>query len=66
MRLLVRYHVYRFERHGSFRGVRTHEIGVVEQPRFLDTEPRSEHSEILYYRVTAEDAAGNEGRLLKQ
>ncbi len=60
---VVRYHVYRFERRGGFRGVRSHEIAVVEQPRFLDTEPRSERSKILYYRVTAEDAAGNEGSL---
>ena len=63
---VVRYHVYRFERRGGFRGVRSHEIAVVEQPRFLDTEPRSERSKILYYRITAEDAAGNEGSLLEQ
>ena len=63
---VVRYHVYRFERYRAFRGVRSHEIGVVEQPRFLDTEPQSERSKILYYRVTAEDAAGNEGSLPEQ
>ena len=63
---VVRYHVYRFERRGGFRGVRSQEIGVVEQPRFLDIEPETEPSKILYYRVTAEDAAGNEGSLLEQ
>ncbi len=63
---VARYHVYRFERSGAFRGVRTHEIAVVEQPFYLDTEPPPEGTKILYYRVTAEDAAGNEGTLLEQ
>lgn len=63
---VARYHVYRYERRGTFRRVRSHEVAVVELPRFLDSEPRAARSEILYYRVTAEDAAGNEGRLLEQ
>ena len=63
---IFRYHVYRFEQSGAFRGVRTHEIAVVEQPFYLDTEPPAEGTKILYYRVTAEDAAGNEGTLLEQ
>jgi hypothetical protein len=62
---VARYHVYRFERRGVFRKVRSQEIAVVEQARFLG-EPRSKDPRILYYRVTAEDAAGNEGSLLEQ
>ena len=59
------YHVYRFERRGRFRRVRSNEIAVVEQPRFVDSQSDVGDAMILFYRVTAEDAAGNEGDLLK-
>ncbi|MHC4429828.1 MAG: hypothetical protein ACYS0D_14695 [Planctomycetota bacterium] len=58
---VARYHVYRYERGSSFRRVRVHEIGVVEQPRYVDTNDASEGKIVLFYRVTAEDEAGNEG-----
>jgi hypothetical protein len=56
-----RYHVYRYERGGPFRRVRVKEIAVVEQPRFVDRQVTSQGERILYYQVTAEDVAGNEG-----
>jgi hypothetical protein len=56
-----RYHVYRYERAGPFRRVRVKEIAVVESPRFLDVGVASRNERILYYQVTAEDEAGNEG-----
>jgi hypothetical protein len=58
---VARYHVYRFEEGGPFRTVRPREIAVVEQPRYVDDTALEEHVQILYYRVTAEDLAGNEG-----
>jgi hypothetical protein len=56
-----RYHVYRYERGGPFRRVRVMEIAVVEQPRFVDIGVATRGERILYYQVTAEDEAGNEG-----
>lgn len=60
-----RYYVYRFERRGLFRRVRSNQVAVVEQPRYVDQQPQAEGTRILYYRITAEDAAGNEGDLLE-
>lgn len=54
---VARYHVYRYERRGIFRGFRTAEIGVVVGPRFVDREPPE--AKATYYKVTAEDEAGN-------
>lgn len=58
-----RYHVYRYERRGPFRRARVMEIAVVEQPRFVDPGVATRGDRILYYQVTAEDEAGNEGGL---
>jgi hypothetical protein len=56
---VARYHVYRHERPAIVPGVRRLEIGVVEQPRFVDPDPPAE-PRLLYYTVAAEDDAGNE------
>ena len=55
---VARYHVFRYERLSAFRGVRSHEIGTTEQPRFTDENPPA-GTKLLYYRVIAEDEAGN-------
>jgi hypothetical protein len=58
---VARYHVYRYEERGPFRRVRPHEVAVVEQPTYVDTDAALRDVRILFYRVTAEDEAGNEG-----
>jgi hypothetical protein len=55
-----RYHVYRYDRRSFPRGAREHEVGVVDVPHFIDRGLPAEPSKILFYRVTAEDTAGNE------
>jgi hypothetical protein len=57
---VARYHVYRFQRRTFPKGVKSLEIGVVVEPRFVDREPPKDASRILYYRITAEDPVGNE------
>jgi hypothetical protein len=57
---VARYHVYRYERRVFPPAARVHEIGVVEQTRFVDKDPPPTASKILFYKVVAEDQAGNE------
>ncbi len=54
------YHVYRYERGPLPPIVRAHEIGAVEQPPFVDRKPLDSGATVLFYRITAEDEAGNE------
>jgi hypothetical protein len=55
---VARYHVYRYTT-GPFPPlVRAHELGSTPEPRFVDDRPLE--VPILFYRVTAEDEAGNE------
>lgn len=54
------YHVYRYERGPLPPAVRAHEIGVVERPPFVDRKPIDSGATVLFYRITAEDEAGNE------
>ncbi len=55
-----RYHIYRYEQRPFFSGALKNEVGVSELPRFEDRTPLPEGRKILYYRVAAEDLAGNE------
>ena len=57
---VTRYHVYRFEKRRFPGGVKTLEIGETFEPRFVDRDAPASESRILYYKVTAEDQAGNE------
>ena len=57
---VARYHVYRYEKRGSFPTLEMFEIGVSETAAFLDIRAPTDGSSIVYYRVTAEDLAGNE------
>jgi len=57
---VARYRVYRYEKRNFPGGVKTLEIGDVVEPRFIDHAPPASESRILYYKVTAEDQAGNE------
>ena len=58
---VTRYHVYRFQPRAGFWLIRTLEVGSVDQPRFIDAPAPADDPALLYYRVTAEDEAGNEG-----
>lgn len=55
------YHVYRYEKRSFFFVIRPFEIGTTETTRFEDTDPKALDSRLLFYKVTAEDEAGNEG-----
>ncbi len=55
-----RYHIYRYEQRPFFSGALKNELGVSELPRFEDRTPLPEGRRILFYRVSAEDLAGNE------
>jgi hypothetical protein len=57
---VLRYHVYRYDERRIFRTVRAHEIGTTELPRFVDRTKPAAGEHVLFYRVTAEDEAGNE------
>lgn len=56
---VVAYHVYRYERRGPFRSLKAHELGISQEPRFID-ESWEPDVRVLFYKVTGEDEAGNE------
>jgi hypothetical protein len=58
---VARYHVYRHERASASRAVVVHEIGTTPAPTFVDDTHAETRGRILFYRVTAEDEAGNQG-----
>lgn len=58
--LVQRYHVYRYERRSFFWVVRPFEIGVVEDTMFEDRDEKAFSIPLLFYKVNAEDVAGNE------
>ena len=55
-----RYHVYRYTRKSFFFVIRPFEIAVVDFPRYVDSDPVALDSTLVFYKITAEDAAGNE------
>jgi len=55
-----RYHVYRYETGVSLPVIRTFEIGTTVEPGFVDRSDPPPDATILFYKVTAEDEAGNE------
>jgi hypothetical protein len=55
---VARYHVYRFELGPQQPLVRPYRIGTVETPGFVDERPPADRA-ILFYRIAAEDHAGN-------
>jgi hypothetical protein len=57
---VARYYVYRYERAADARVIRSHRIAEVVAAPFVDTIAVRAGSEIVFYRVTAEDEAGNE------
>ena len=55
-----RYHVYRYTRKSFFFVIRPFEIAVVDFPRYVDRDPVALDSRLVFYKITAEDGAGNE------
>jgi hypothetical protein len=56
---VARYHLYRYETSPFPPLVRAQAIGSTLEPHFVDEAPDAD-ALILFYRVTAEDEAGNE------
>lgn len=52
------YHIYRYAEDPDLPHVRAFEVGFVEVPSFTDRPPEGADA-ILYYRIAAEDEAGN-------
>jgi len=55
-----KYHVYRYTRKTFFFVIRPFEIAVTEFPRYVDRDAVALDTPLVFYKVTAEDAAGNE------
>ena len=55
-----KYHVYRYTRKSFFFVIRPFEIAVVDFPRFVDRDPVALDTTLVFYKITAEDTAGNE------
>lgn len=57
---VVRYHVYRYAKKSMFFVIRPFRLATVESTEFEDKDRLAFESPILFYKITAEDAAGNE------
>ena len=55
-----RYHVYRYYNRSFFFVIRPFEIGVTERTEFVDASDRALNTPLVFYKITAEDEAGNE------
>jgi hypothetical protein len=57
---VAKYHVYRYTRRSFFFVIRPFRIATVEDTRFVDLDPGALAVPLLFYKITAEDDAGNE------
>jgi len=57
---VAKYHVYRYELRSFFFVIRPFRIATVESTRFVDRDPKALAAPLVFYKVTAEDDAGNE------
>jgi hypothetical protein len=60
-----RYKIYRYERKSVFFSVRTYEIGTTTDTHFEDSGDLALRTPILFYKISAEDEAGNEAGSFK-
>ncbi len=58
--LVARYHVYRYVRKWFFASYAVYEVGTTEDTAFDDRDEAAFSGNLLFYKVAAEDAAGNE------
>ena len=57
---VVAYHVYRYARRSFFFVIRAFQVATTTDTSWTETDPRALAAPMLFYKVTAEDAAGNE------
>jgi hypothetical protein len=57
---VVKYHIYRYAKKTVFFVIRPFRLATVDTTWFDDTDRVALESPILFYKITAEDAAGNE------
>lgn len=57
---VAKYHIYRYELRSFFFVIRPFRIATVEATKYVDRDPRAFATPLLFYKVTAEDDAGNE------
>lgn len=57
---VVRYHVYRYLKRSVFPVIVPFRIATTEENTFVDREPQGLETQLVFYKVTAEDEAGNE------
>ena len=58
--VVTRYRIYRYERRAPFFVVRPFEIAATDDLSYEDASAQALGNGLLFYKVTAEDAAGNE------
>lgn len=54
------YKIYRYEKRSIFFSIRYFQIGVTDQTYFEDPDPNALSMPLLFYKISAEDEAGNE------
>ena len=54
------YHVYRYKRRSFFFVIRPFEIATTEDTHYVDRDPEALDTSLVFYKITAEDEAGNE------
>lgn len=57
---VAKYHVYRYFRVGPFFVIRPYQIAETRDTHYEDTDSEAVDSSIVFYKITAEDEAGNE------
>lgn len=57
---VARYHIYRYTLRSFFFVIRPFRIATVDDTRFVDRDPKALAAPLLFYKITAEDDAGNE------
>jgi hypothetical protein len=55
-----KYHIYRYELRSFFFVIRPFRIATVEGTEYVDRDPKAFATPLVFYKVTAEDDAGNE------
>ena len=57
---VAKYHVYRYTLRSFFFVIRPFRIATVADTRFVDRDPKALAAPLIFYKITAEDDAGNE------
>jgi len=57
---VAKYHVYRYELRSFFFVIRPFRIATVDVTGFVDRDPKALAAPLVFYKITAEDDAGNE------